>query len=168
MISKSYIVDRALHWISAILLLLMLMSLSTQLHNVDWDIRGQLEHRQDAVEIRALIGIALVLFTVARLLFPYFAKTPIKRIKPKSMRHTLFIKITHFALYSCIFLLAGTGFLLINNYEIPLTVLWMDLAPDREAFYSFFPQVHDIHMVLQQSIWWLIAIHFLGIMYAKR
>lgn len=168
MISKSYIIDRALHWISAILLLFMLMNLSSQLHNVDWDIKGQLEHRQDAVEMHAIIGIVLVLFTVARLLFPYFVKTPIERIEPKSRAHNLFIKSTHFMLYSCIFLLMVTGILLVNNYEIPLTVFSIDLAPDRAAFYSFFPKVHEIHMILKQVIWWLIAIHFAGIMYAKR
>lgn len=168
MMSKSYIIDRALHWISALLLLLMLMNLSTQLHNVDWDIKGQLEHRQDAVEMHAIIGIVLVLFTVARLLFPYFAKGPIERVAPKSKRHALFIKFTHFALYACIFLLAGTGILLINNYEIPLTVLGFDLSPNRDAFYSFFPKVQEVHMVLKQTIWWLIVIHFVGIMYAKR
>jgi cytochrome b561 len=166
--TKSYIIDRALHWISALLLLLMLMILSAQLHNVDWDIKGQLEHRQDAVEMHAIIGIILVLFTAARLLFPFFAKGPIKRVEPKSTRHTLCIKLTHMTLYACIFLLAGTGFLLINNYEIPLTVFGFDLAPDRDAFYSFFPKIHVVHMILKQSIWWLIAIHFIGIMVAKR
>jgi cytochrome b561 len=58
--SKSYIIDRALHWISALLLLFMLMNLSTQLHNVDWDIKGQLEHRQDAVEAHPIIGMILL------------------------------------------------------------------------------------------------------------
>lgn len=150
--SKSYIIDRALHWISALLLLFMLMNLSTQLHNVNWDIKGQLEHRQDAVEMHAIIGIALVFFTFARLLFPFIAKGPIKRVEPKSKRHAFFIRLTHIALYTCIFLLAGTGILLINNYEIPLSVFGFDLPPDRDAFYSFFPKVHDIHMVLKQTI----------------
>lgn len=166
--NKSYVMDRALHWISALLLLLMLMMLSTQLHNVDWNIKGQLEHRQDAVEMHAIIGIILVLFTAARLLFPFVAKGSIKRVEPKSASHTLFVKLTHMALYACIFLLAGTGLLLINNYEIPLTVFGFDLSPDRDEFYSFFPTIHDVHMTLKQSMWWLIAIHFIGIMVSKR
>lgn len=168
MISKSYLGDRVLHWVSAILLLLMLMNLSTQLHNVDWDIKGQLEHRQGAVEMHAVVGVTLVVFTVARLLFPYFVRTPIKRIEPRSTSHALFIKATHVGLYTCIISLAGTGLVLINNYEIPLTVLGFDLAPDRDAFYSLFPKVHAIHMALKQAIWWLIAIHLIGILYAKR
>lgn len=55
--SKSYIVETALHWVSALLLLFMLLNLSSQLHNVDWDIKGQLEHRQDAVELQAFLAL---------------------------------------------------------------------------------------------------------------
>lgn len=166
--SKSYIVDRALHWISALLLLFMLLNLSSQLHHVDWDIKGQLEHRQDAVELHAVLGIALLLFTIARLIFPYLCKTSIERVTPTSKKHSIFIKVTHLSLYACIFLLAATGLALINNYQIPLTVFGIELAPDKDAFYQVFPGIHDIHMVLKQLIWWLIAIHFFGIMYAKR
>ncbi|MEO3680205.1 cytochrome b/b6 domain-containing protein [Rheinheimera fenheensis] len=166
--SKSYIVDRALHWISALLLLFMLLNLSSQLHNVDWDIKGQLEHRQDAVELHAFLGIMLLVFTASRIIFPYLTKTRIERVSPTSKKHAIFIKVTHLSLYSCIFLLAATGLALINNYQIPLTVFGIELAPDKDAFYQVFPGIHDIHMVLKQLIWWLIAIHFFGIMYAKR
>lgn len=166
--SKSYIVDRALHWISALLLLFMLLNLSSQLHNVDWDIKGQLEHRQDAVELHAVLGITLLLFTIARIIFPYLSKTSIERVNLTSKTHSIFIKLTHISLYACIFLLAATGLALINNYQIPLTVFGIELAPDKDAFYQVFPGIHDIHMVLKQLIWWLIAIHFFGIMYAKR
>jgi len=166
--SQSYIVDRALHWLGALLLLFMLMNLSSQLHNMDWDIKGQLAHRQDAVEIHAVIGIALVLITLARLIVPLFTKTPLPRTVPKSVKHALFIKVTHYALYACIFLLAVTGLALINNYEIPLTVYGVDIAPDEVNFYDIFPPIHQFHMLLKQAIWWLIAIHFVGIMWAKR
>lgn len=166
--SKEYVIDRALHWISALLLLFMLMNLSSQLHNVDWDVKGQLEHRQDAVEVHATIGIILVVFTLARLVFPYLSKTQIKRVQPKSRQHAIFINVTHTMLYSCIFLLVGTGIVLINNYEIPLTVFNIQLLPDKNGFYNVFPTIHEIHMGLKQAIWWLVAIHFVGILYAKR
>jgi len=166
--SKSYIVDRALHWVSALLLLFMLMNLSTQLHHVNWDIKGQVLHRQDAVELHAVIGIILVLFMFARLIFPYLTKTKIERVQPEFKKHSIFIKVTHVGLYSCIFLLAATGLALINNYQIPLTVFGIELAPDQDAFYQVFPRIHEIHMFLKQLIWWLIAVHFIGIMYAKR
>ncbi len=69
--STSYIVDRVLHWLSAFLLLFMLMNLSTQLHNVNWEIKGQLEHRQDAVEMHAVLRwFYLPLLDLFSLTFP--------------------------------------------------------------------------------------------------
>lgn len=166
--SKSYIIDRALHWIAALLLLFMLMNLSTQLHNVDWDIKGQLEHRQDAVEVHATIGVILLFFTIMRLVFPYITKRKIPRVQPRTAKHSAFIKITHIALYCCIFLLGVTGFLMLNNYEIPLEIYGMDFQESKNSFYQVFPKYHEIHMMLTSTIWWLIGIHFVGIMYARK
>lgn len=166
--SKSYIIDRVLHWISALLLLFMLMNLASQLHNLDWDIKGQLQHRQDAVELHASVGIVLVVFTLARLLYPLVTQSVIERVQPTSVSHGWFIKITHIALYTCITLLAATGIGLINNYEIPLSVFGWQLAPAGDAFYRVFPPIHTLHLALTECMWWLIAIHFAGIMYAKR
>ena len=167
MINKAYIIDRVLHWISAFLLLFMLMNLSTQLHNVDWEIKGQIEHRQDAVQLHAVIGIILVGITIVRLCFSSFANSRIKRIIPKSRKHAIFMSVTHIALYTSIFLLAATGLVLINNYEIPLVVFGIEFPPNRDAYYGLFPTIHGIHMFLKQSIWWLIAIHFAGVIAKK-
>lgn len=168
MTSKTYIVDRVLHWVSALVLLFMLMNLSTQLHHVDWDIKGQLLHRQDAVEIHAIMGIILVVLTIGRIVYSHFSETKLNRVQPKSIWHQRFIQITHIALYTCILSLVATGVLLINHYEIPLTVYGIELPPDREGFYDTFPVIRSIHLQLREAIWWLIAIHFVGIMYAKR
>jgi len=165
---NTYLVDRVLHWASALLLFFMLMNLSGQLHHVDWDIKGQLEHRQEAVQLHAIMGIILVVLTFARLVFLYLAKEKIQRIQQTSHKYAIFTKTVHILLYSCIFLLAGTGIALINNYEIPLIVFGAELAPDKEAFYDIFPKIHEVHMFLKQAMWWLIAIHFFGIMHAKR
>jgi cytochrome b561 len=166
--SKSYIIDRALHWIAALLLLFMLMNLSTQLHNVDWDIKGQLEHRQSAVEVHATIGVILLVFTTMRLAFPHITKGKIPRVEPRTTKHGVFIKVTHIALYLCIFSLGVTGIVMLNNYEIPLEIYGMDFQESKNSFYQVFPKYHEIHMMLTSTIWWLIGIHFVGIMYAKK
>lgn len=166
--SKTYAIDRGLHWVAALLLLFMPMNLSTQLHNVDWDIKGQLIHRQDAVELHATVGVLLVLITLARIAFPALVRIPLPRVVPKSTKHAGFIKVTHLALYLCILGLFATGIAMVNNYEIPLTIYGIALPPDRQNFYAVFPDIHAVHMMLTDSIWWLIAIHFVGIMYAKR
>ena len=166
--SNSYIIDRAFHWAAALFLLFMLMNLSTQLHNVDWDIKGQLEHRQDAVELHGTIGVILLVITIMRLVFPYISKGNIPRIEPRSKKHSVFITVTHIALYLCIFLLGFTGLLMLNNYEIPLSVYGVDFNESRDSFYQVFPTYHEFHMMLTSTMWWLIAIHFVGIMYAKK
>ncbi|WP_370240229.1 cytochrome b/b6 domain-containing protein [Marisediminitalea sp.] len=168
MLNKSYITDRLIHWISAILLVFMLMNLSTQLHNINWDIKGQLLHRQDAVEAHAEVGLLLIALTILRLLFTWLNKAKLKRMAPRSKKHALMIKGTHIALYVCLIGLAITGLAMINHYEIPLTVLGVELPPEIVAFYDFFPKVHQIHMLLKQAIWWLLGIHILGVVMARR
>ena len=168
MVSKSYIVDRGLHWIAALLLLLMLTNLSSQLHNMDWEIKGQLLHRQEAVESHVLMGVTLFLITLLRIVYPYLIKTKLPRVQPKSKNHEWFIKVTHLALYLCIGLLVVTGSLMLSKYEVPLSIMGVDIPPDKEAFYGTYPQIYKWHMLLKQSIWWLIGIHFVGIMYAKK
>ncbi|BDX06039.1 cytochrome b/b6 domain-containing protein [Planctobacterium marinum] len=168
MTSKIYIVDRVLHWVSAFLLLFMLMNLSSQLHHANWDIKGQLLHRQDAVEIHAIMGIILVVLTIGRIVYSHLSKPRLNRVQPKSIWHQRFIQITHVALYICIFSLVATGIAMINHYEIPLTIYGIEFSPDKEGFYDTFPSIHSIHLQLREAIWWLIAIHFVGIMYAKR
>jgi cytochrome b561 len=166
--SKAHLIDRVLHWVAALLLLFMLLNLSTMLHTVDWDIQGQLEHRQSAVEMHALVGIILAIFTVARIAFPFTSKAEIPRIQPRSNKHKIFVKVTHIALYLCIGLLVITGLLMIMNYEIPITLLGVTYEGSKDNFYNIFPKIHEIHIFLQNAIWWLIAIHFIGIMYAKK
>ncbi|MCV2883208.1 cytochrome b/b6 domain-containing protein [Aestuariibacter sp. AA17] len=166
--TNTYIVDRALHWSAALMLLFMLLNLSSLLHNIDWDIKGQITHRQEAVEIHALVGILLLVVTFVRIVMPFVSKEKIPRIKPTSTAHKVFIQATHIALYSCITLLVLTGIIMINNYEIPIHIFGFVVGDNKEAFYDFFPKVHAIHILLKDSIWWLIAIHFVGIMYAKK
>ncbi|RZM84345.1 cytochrome b/b6 domain-containing protein [Pseudoalteromonas rubra] len=166
--SKVYFVDRAFHWISVFILLFMLLNLSSNLHNIDWDIKGQLLHRQSAVETHASVGIILVIFTLLRLMFSWGFKKSIQRVTPKSKIHAWFISFTHIAMYLCIFLLTATGIAMVNNYEIPLSIFGFELAPSRENFYQNFPQFNDIHIFTQQAFWWLIGCHFFGILHAKK
>ena len=166
--SKFYITDRVMHWFAALMLLFMLMNLSSQLHNVDWDIKGQLLHRQSAVELHATVGIILLLVTLARVFYPYFISKPLPRTIPSNKKHAVFIRITHIALYACIGALGVTGLAMLVRYEIPLSVLGVALEPSKDAFYAEFPSIHQIHMQLQRAVWWLVGIHFVGIIAAKR
>lgn len=166
--SKAYFFDRVMHWIGALLLLFMLMNLSTQLHNVDWQIKGQVEHRQDAVETHALIGIILLTVTLLRVVYPFLLNKPLPRVQPRSKAHEWFVKSTHLALYAGIAGLVVTGLAMIDNYEIPISLFGFEFQGTKDEFYQVFPPLHAIHMLLKQAIWWLVAVHFVGILYAKR
>jgi len=168
MTNKAYVFERVLHWLSALFLLFMLMNLSTQLHNVDWDIKGQVEHRQDALEWHGTIGVVLLVLTLVRIIYPFLSKASIPRVIPTSSKHAAVIKVTHLALYLCIFSLVVSGLAMFNHYEIPLVLFGVEVAPNKPGFYDVFPKIHQIHMLLRDVIWWLIGIHFIGIMYAKR
>ncbi|BBN83215.1 hypothetical protein PA25_32000 [Pseudoalteromonas sp. A25] len=168
MLSKAYLMDRGLHWISALLLFYMLMVLSGQIHYVDWQIKGEVQHRQDALQAHATAGFVLVIIILSRVLYTLRFQTKLPRMTPQSRRHSLFINAVHGLLYVCIFLLAGTGILMVTNYELPLNILGIELPAKKDNYFSVFSQFHEVHLLLQQAMWWLIAIHLAGVLYAKR
>ncbi|WP_342366036.1 cytochrome b/b6 domain-containing protein [Pseudoalteromonas sp. S16_S37] len=95
-------------------------------------------------------------------------KTTLPRMTPQSRRHGIFINTVHGLLYVCIFLLAGTGIAMVTHYELPLNILGIELSAQKEGYFSTFSQFHEIHLLLQQAMWWLIGIHLAGVLYAKR
>jgi len=164
---KPYIVDKVLHW-SIVLMLLFMLNLSTELHYTNWEIKGPLLHRQEAVQFHAMVGIIVLLFIIVRAIFTHVMRGNIPRLPPKNNKHALFIKVIHVGMYFCLLALVFTGIGLINNYEIPLSIYGIELTPVRENFLKIFPTLHDIHLVLQNVFWWLVAIHFVGFIYAKK
>lgn len=163
-----YLSDRILHWVSAAFILYMLMVISTELHTVDWQIKGQISHRQDAVQSHAFIGILLIVLTMGRLLLSKFFGASLTRTIPKSSLHKQFIKITHALLYLTIITLFVTGFAMIMNYDIPLIIYGVDLAPDSDRYYSIAVEMRDIHLKAKTLLWWLIGIHLVGFLYSKK
>ncbi|KZN55816.1 hypothetical protein [Pseudoalteromonas luteoviolacea] len=55
MATQHYIVDRSLHWLAACLILFILMKMSAQIHTINYQIKGQVLHRQDAIQTHALM-----------------------------------------------------------------------------------------------------------------
>ena len=168
MLSRLYIADRVLHWTIAILMLVMLMGLSSQLHNVNWEVKGQLLHRQDAVSAHATLGAILLFLTLFRVVYTRMFSARLPRFEPRSRNHGHVIAATHLALNLCIVALAASGVSMLMNYEIPLSVMGIDVESSKQDFYQTFPGIHNIHMTLKSALWWLIGIHFVGIMYARK
>jgi len=164
---KPYIVDKVLHW-SIVLMLLLMLNLSTELHYTNWEIKGPLLHRQEAIQFHATVGILILLIVISRVVFTQIMRASIPRIAPKSGKHAKFIKIIHVGMYSCLLALVFTGIGLIINYEVPLSIYGVELTPIREDFLKVFPKLHDVHLILQNVFWWLVAIHFAGFIYSKK
>ncbi len=53
---QTYIVDRILHWASSITILFLLLDMGTRIHNVDYRIKGAIQHKQDAIEAHMTIA----------------------------------------------------------------------------------------------------------------
>ena len=165
--NKPYIFDKLLHW-SVVLMLLFMLNLSTELHYTNWEIKGPILHRQDAVQFHASIGLLILLTIVIRAIFSKLMKDRIPRLQAKSNKHKIFIKLVHTSMYLCLFLLVITGLGLVYNYEIPLTIYGIELVPIRENFLAVFPTLHEFHLLVQTLFWWSVAVHLAGFIYAKR
>ena len=57
---KSFIIDRVLHWISALTIIFLLFDMGTGIHNIDYRIKGAVQHKQDAIELHVTAAIVLL------------------------------------------------------------------------------------------------------------
>ena len=166
--SRAYIVDRVLHWLSALLIFFMLLNMRAQIHIVDYQVKGQVEHRQDAIQTHASVGILLLLVLLVRLVWVGMFKQDIPRHEIAKKSHQAFISLVQFLLYVTVCALAVTGFLMTKNADIPLTVYGFQISDVMESHNQFYGSVHDIHLNLISLFWSLIGIHFVGAIYARR
>ena len=165
---KAYIVDRGLHWISALLLILMLLTLSAELHTVDWDVKGQIAHRQEAVQQHAAMAFVLALVLVFRLVWSARFSTSLPRLQPKSPLHHYLVKVSHASLYFSITVMFVTGALMALTYDLPLSVFGAALGDEPQKYIDTFPQLREIHLFTQSLVGWLIVLHVAGAVYSRR
>lgn len=166
--SKPYLVDRIMHWVSALVILFMLMNMYSQIHTVDYQVKGQLEHRQEAIELHGAVGIFLLILLLGRLIWFKMFREEIPRQSIVKKSHNMFIKITHFLLYLAVALLSVTGFLMATNADVPITAWGINLSSGVAQDVPFYGDVRDIHLSLITAFWWLIGIHFVGAIYARK
>lgn len=166
--SQPYVVDRALHWLSALAILFMLLNMRAQMHTVDYQVKGQIEHRVDAIEIHASAGVILLVLLLCRFVWFHLNKDQIPRQLVTKTNHQRFIKVTHFLLYLAVAALAVTGFLMANNSDLILSIFGVQLSTGGEQHGQFYGKVRDIHLWLINAFWWLIGIHVIGAMAARK
>ena len=163
-----YIIDRALHWCSALLILFLLLDMGTKIHTTDYTVKGAVQHKQDAIEIHLVAGIILLLILAARLVWYRYALPAKHRLTYNSPGHKWLVRGVHSSMYLVLCLLMGSGWLMISNYEHSLNILGLvDFSLDNIDQQLFF-SANQWHLWLESGIYALIAFHVAGAMYSRR
>jgi|GEM_PF-1042629 len=165
---KTRIVDRVLHWLSAGAIIFLLFDIGFKVHIVDYRIKGAVQHKQDAIEIHALVACILLLILVSRLIWYRFFLAKEFHLKYTDSKHKLAVRIVHFSMYLTFLLLMMSGVLMVLNYEHPLNILGIvqlsEAGGDRSLFFS----AHDWHLYFESTVYFLIFLHLAGVMYSHR
>jgi cytochrome b561 len=165
---KSYVVDRVLHWASSVLIMFIFFTMGSQIHNTDYTIKGPIEHKQDAIEIH-FIMVTLVLFLLfSRIIWSKFFLSESRKPKFNSSIHKNIVRVVHFSIYFVLFLLVVSGLAMVSNYEHPLFILNIISFSEGETEQSLFNQANELHIYLENTLYYLIAVHFAGAMYSKK
>jgi cytochrome b561 len=142
--------------------------MGSQIHNIDYRIKGAIEHKQDAIEIHFIMGALVLTFLLLRLFWSKFYLPQSRKPQFTSSRHKSVVYIIHSLMYIILLLLIVTGIFMVTNYEQPLNILSLVTFSQGQTEARIFNQANEIHLYLESAIYFLIAIHFAGAMYSRR
>lgn len=166
--TTSYIIDRVLHWTVALAILLMLTDMGTRIHFVDYEIKGIVQHKQDAIEVH--MSIALVLFTalLARLVWTRFFLHSEHQLKIANPMRKTIVTLVHLSMYAVVIAMMVTGLLMVNNYEHSLNFYqWFSFSTETVERTTFIT-ANEYHRLFESFIYYLIVLHIAGAIYHKR
>lgn len=164
----SYIIDRILHWVSAFTILFLLFDMGTRIHNVDYRIKGEIEHKQDAIELHVSIAFLLLLTIFCRIIWRKFFLDEKFQTRYKSRKHRWLVNSVHVAMYSTIFLMMISGLFMINNYEHPIELFnLIELSKGYTEKFTYL-SANNWHLNLESILYSLIFLHFIGAIYHNR
>ncbi|MBQ4879101.1 cytochrome b/b6 domain-containing protein [Pseudoalteromonas luteoviolacea] len=166
--NKHYLIDRSLHWFAAFLILFILMNMGTQIHNIDYRIKGQALHRQDAIETHALMALGVFGLILARLGWEKLFVNRLPRQPMRSTFHLGLVKSVHACFYLILSGLVITGLGMAINAEVVIQLFGVQLSDAISSDGRFYAKMLDIHLMLIDTLWWLIGLHFLGVLYARK
>ena len=165
---QSYIVDRVLHWLSVAAILYLLLNMGSSIHNIDYTIKGAVQHKQDAIALHMSVGLLLFTVLVLRIIWYRFFLDKQYWLCYESNKHKWLVRLVHFSFYAALFLMMITGLVMVNHYEHPLSLFGLiefsQQVDDRALFFS----ANKWHLQFESWIYWLIAIHIAGVIYSKR
>lgn len=166
--NKPYLTERILHWVSALLILYMLMNMSSMIHIADYTQAGTEAHREQVVSSHASVGAVLVVLLMIRILWSHIFRKHVERLSIDKPIHRYLVKGTHVLLYSALFLLPLTGVMMILNSEMTISILGTEVMGNSGYHSKGYGKFHDMHLNLITATWWLIFIHFVGVMAARK
>lgn len=162
----AYVIDRVLHWLASLFIMLMLMG--NQIHNVDYRIKGAITHKQDAIEIHVMMAAVVLIALIARFIWSRFFLPAARKPHYQSKKHQIIVHSIHTMMYLVIFSLMVTGLLMVNNYKHPLTIANLLTFSQSDVSLLLFNQANNLHLFLESAIYFLITLHLIGAMYSKR
>jgi len=165
---KSYKIDRILHWISALAILFLLLDMGNRIHNVDYRIKGAIEHKQDAIEIHIAVALILFFSLICRLVWYQFFLHDEHKLKYESVKHKWLVRIVHTTMYTTLFLFMVSGLLMVINYEHPLNFFNIIQFSEADTNILTFNSANNWHLKFESTIYFLILVHFVGAMYNRR
>jgi len=165
---KSYQIDRVFHWISAVAIIFLLTDMGTRIHNVDYRIKGAIQHKQDAIEIHVTIALILLVSLVCRIVWHQFFLHKEHKLKYGSVKHKWLVRFVHITMYTGLFLLMVSGFFMVINYEHPLNFFGVVQFSQNNTNSLTFNSANNWHLNFKSMIYYLILIHFIGAMYNRR
>ncbi|AOT08638.1 cytochrome b [Pseudoalteromonas luteoviolacea] len=166
--NKHYLVDRSLHWFAAFLILFILMNMGAQIHNIDYRIKGQDLHRQDAIETHALMALGLFSLVLARFGWEKLFANRLPRQLMQNELHKKLVKTVHLCFYLILMGLVITGLGMAVNAEVDIHLFGVQLSDVASSNGRFYAKMLDVHLILIDTLWWLIGLHFIGVLYARK
>ena len=157
--SKPYIMDRVLHWISSFIILFMLLNMSAQIHTVNYQLQGQFEHRQDAIETHAIAGFLLIVLLAMRIGWYKLFKAQIPRQEIDKKSHKIVIKIIHSLLYLTVLSLAVSGLIMATNSDVPLSLLGYTFSNGVTQNVQQYALIREIHLS-SITFFWSISLKY--------
>jgi len=145
-----------LHWLSALLLIIMLFMGSFVLQNLPND-----AEKTGPIKVHMIVGGVIALVMLFRLIMKWVTAQP----KPKKTWHRFFdfsANVAHLSLYVLIFMMWGSGVALAITANIPDVVFdgIGTLPPD----FSVYPARH-LHGLLGVLLSFLVGLHILAALY---
>ncbi|OCQ22798.1 hypothetical protein A7985_02240 [Pseudoalteromonas luteoviolacea] len=168
MANKHYIVDRSLHWFAAFLILFILMNMGAQIHTINYQIKGQILHRQDAIQTHALMAMGVFTLIILRFIWEKLFIAKLKRQPIQGECHKWFVQTIHACFYLILTGLVLTGLGMAVNADVVIHLFGVQVSDVAESDGRFYAKMLAIHLQLITLLWWLIMLHFAGVIYARR